>query len=139
MIPELGHFALILALILAVILATFPMIGSLVNIPGWVALGRPAAFGQFFFIAIAFGCLVNAFLTNDFSVAYVARYVAHMFWWLQGKGDELGLIGGQAWPWRSANQVRPSTKRPGRTEQEPGEVPEEVLARIGELNRERVD
>ena len=73
MIPELGHFALILALILAVILATFPMIGSLVNIPGWVALGRPAAFGQFFFIAIAFGCLVNAFLTNDFSVAYVAQ------------------------------------------------------------------
>jgi cytochrome c-type biogenesis protein CcmF len=73
MIPELGHFALILALILAVILATFPMIGSLVNIPSWVALARPVALGQFFFIAIAFGCLVNAFLTNDFSVAYVAE------------------------------------------------------------------
>jgi cytochrome c-type biogenesis protein CcmF len=73
MMPELGHFALILALTLALILATFPMIGSLANIPSWVALSRPVALGQFVFIAIAFGCLVNAFLTNDFSVAYVAQ------------------------------------------------------------------
>jgi cytochrome c-type biogenesis protein CcmF len=73
MIPELGHFALILALIMALVLATLPMIGSLANIPSWVALGRPVALGQFFFIAVAFGCLVNAFLTNDFSVAYVAE------------------------------------------------------------------
>lgn len=37
-----------------------------------------------------------------------ARFAAHMFWWLMGRGDEFGLIGGQAWPWRSAQQIRPS-------------------------------
>ncbi len=73
MIPELGNFALILALCLALVLATVPMIGSLTNTPGWVALARPAALGQFTFLLISFGCLVNAFLTNDFSVLYVAQ------------------------------------------------------------------
>ena len=73
MIPELGHFALILALSLALVLSIFPMIGSLNNTPSWIALARPAAWGQFFFIAIAFGCLVSSFLTDDFSVVYVAQ------------------------------------------------------------------
>ena len=73
MIPELGNFALILALCLAVVLATVPMIGSLNNTPGWVALARPAALGQFTFLLISFACLVNAFLSNDFSVLYVAQ------------------------------------------------------------------
>ncbi len=73
MIPELGNFALILGLSLALVLAVFPMVGSLNNTPGWVALARPAAWGQFFFVAIAFVCLVNAFLVDDFSVLYVSR------------------------------------------------------------------
>ena len=73
MIPELGHFALILALCMSLVLATIPMIGSLNNTPGWIALARPATFGQFTFLLIAFGCLINAFLSNDFSVLYVAR------------------------------------------------------------------
>ena len=73
MIPELGNFALILSLCLAVVLATVPMIGSLNNTPGWVALARPAALGQFTFLLISFACLVNAFLSNDFSVLYVAQ------------------------------------------------------------------
>ncbi len=38
----------------------------------------------------------------------VARYVAHLFYWLCGKGDEFRLIGGQAWPWSSQNQIGPS-------------------------------
>ena len=38
----------------------------------------------------------------------VARYVAHMFWWLNGKGDEFRTIGGQGWPWRTENQIGPS-------------------------------
>jgi len=37
-----------------------------------------------------------------------ARYYAHMFYWLCGKGDQFRIIGGQAWPWRSANQIGPS-------------------------------
>jgi cytochrome c-type biogenesis protein CcmF len=73
MIPELGHFALILALCMAVVLAIIPLVGTLNNTPGWVALAKPAAFGQFSFTALSFACLVNAFLTNDFSVAYVAQ------------------------------------------------------------------
>jgi cytochrome c-type biogenesis protein CcmF len=72
-IPELGHYALILALCLSLVLAIVPMAGSLTNTPRWVALARPTAWGIFFFTTISFACLVNAFLTNDFSVAYVAQ------------------------------------------------------------------
>ncbi|MGD8619784.1 MAG: cytochrome c biogenesis protein CcsA, partial [Gammaproteobacteria bacterium] len=74
MIPELGNFALILALCLSLVLAIFPMAGSLNNTPSWMAMARPAAWGQFFFLALSFACLVNAFLTNDFSVHYVAQH-----------------------------------------------------------------
>ena len=37
-----------------------------------------------------------------------ARFTAHMFWWLCGKGDDFRIIGGQGWPWRSDQQVGPS-------------------------------
>ncbi|MFV1973533.1 MAG: heme lyase CcmF/NrfE family subunit [Thiohalobacterales bacterium] len=74
MIPELGHFSLILALVMTLVLAIMPMVGSLNHTPSWVALARPAAWGQFTFLLIAFACLVNAFLTNDFSVTYVAQH-----------------------------------------------------------------
>ena len=74
MIPELGHFALILALCIAVVQATLPLIGSFNRTAGWVALARPAAWGQFLFLGIAFGALTHAFLVDDFSVLYVARH-----------------------------------------------------------------
>ncbi len=74
MIPELGQFALILALCLAVVQATIPLIGSLNGTPSWVALARPLAYGQFVFLSIAFAALVHAFLNNDFSVLYVAQH-----------------------------------------------------------------
>jgi len=74
MIPELGHFALILALCLAVVQAIVPLIGSLNRTPSWVALARPLAYGQFVFMAISFAALVHAFLVNDFSVLYVAQH-----------------------------------------------------------------
>ena len=73
MIPELGHFALILALCLAVVQAIFPLVGSLNRTPSWVAMARPLAYGQFVFLAFAFAALVHAFLTDDFSVMYVAQ------------------------------------------------------------------
>ena len=38
----------------------------------------------------------------------VARYVAHMFYWLCGRGDAFRTVGGQAWPWRTENQIGPS-------------------------------
>lgn len=46
--------------------------------------------------------------TADYGGHFVARYVAHMFAWLAGKGDEYRVIGGQGWPWRTPNQLRPS-------------------------------
>jgi cytochrome c-type biogenesis protein CcmF len=72
MIPELGHFALILTLCLALVQTLFPLIGATKNIPNWMAVARPAAVGQAVFISIAYGCLTFAFVQNDFSVTYVA-------------------------------------------------------------------
>jgi len=72
MIPELGHFALILALLLATLLGTLPLIGAQRGIAAWMALARPLATGQFLFIAFAFGCLAYSFIANDFSVINVA-------------------------------------------------------------------
>ncbi len=72
MVPELGQFALILALILAVAQGTLPLIGAARGVAPWMGLARPAAQGQFVFVAIAFGCLTYSFVNNDFSVLYVA-------------------------------------------------------------------
>jgi len=72
MIPELGHFALILAALLALIQGIFPLIGAARNDATLIALARPVARGQFLMVLFAFGCLTYAFLTNDFSVQYVA-------------------------------------------------------------------
>ncbi|MGW8311153.1 MAG: heme lyase CcmF/NrfE family subunit [Thiogranum sp.] len=72
MIPELGHFSLILALCMATVLAVVPLVGTFTRTPAWVALARPLAWGQFLFLALAFAALVHAFLVDDFSVLYVA-------------------------------------------------------------------
>jgi len=73
MVPELGHLALILALMLALIQAVFPLAGSFSRRSAWMAMARPLAFGQLFFVAIAFACLLAAFLADDFSVVYVVQ------------------------------------------------------------------
>ena len=73
MIPEVGHFALILALSVAVIQGVFPLWGSLTGKPQWISLAKPAAYGQLFFMVISFACLVYAFVVNDFSVKYIAN------------------------------------------------------------------
>ncbi len=72
MIPELGSFALVLALLLAALQGTLPLIGAQRRAYDWMALARPLARGQFVFVAIAFGCLAWSFANNDFSVANVA-------------------------------------------------------------------
>jgi cytochrome c-type biogenesis protein CcmF len=72
MIPELGHFSLILALLLASVLATLPIVGAQRRVAAWMALARPLAAGQFVFVAFAFGCLAYSFVTSDFSVVNVA-------------------------------------------------------------------
>ncbi len=74
MIPEIGQFALILALSLAICQGVLPLIGAHKNDAAMMGIARTAATGQFFFVAVAFGCLTWAFLTDDFSVLYVANH-----------------------------------------------------------------
>jgi cytochrome c-type biogenesis protein CcmF len=72
MIPEIGHFALIVALCIALVQSILPMVGAARGDRRLMALARPAAQGQFVFVAIAFGCLAWSFVHNDFSVLNVA-------------------------------------------------------------------
>ncbi len=74
MIPELGHFALILALFVTLLQGTLPLVGAARESRPWIALARPAAGAQFLLVAFAFGCLTWAFVANDFSVVYVAQH-----------------------------------------------------------------
>jgi len=72
MIPEVGQFALIMALLLALTQATLPLIGAARGNRSWMAVAAPAGQAQFIFIAIAFCCLGYSFITNDFTVLNVA-------------------------------------------------------------------
>lgn len=73
MIPELGHFALILALLLALAQGTLPLLGAHRGVREWMAVARPAAQGQFMFVLLAWFCLIWSFINNDFSVLNVAQ------------------------------------------------------------------
>ena len=74
MIPELGHFTLILALFVAIALGTLPLIGAARNDGAMMALAPPAARTLFALVAFAFGCLAYCFVTSDFSVENVALH-----------------------------------------------------------------
>ncbi|MEO0973958.1 MAG: heme lyase CcmF/NrfE family subunit, partial [Pseudomonadota bacterium] len=72
MIPELGHFALVLALGLALLQAMFGFAGGQTGRSDWLAAVRPAAYGQLAFVLVAFVALTWSFVQNDFTVQYVA-------------------------------------------------------------------
>ncbi|MYB33693.1 MAG: heme lyase CcmF/NrfE family subunit [Gammaproteobacteria bacterium] len=74
MIPELGHFSLILALALGLLMATLPLLGAYRGVVTWIAFAQPAALAQFLLVSFSYFCLTWAFLNNDFSVAYVANH-----------------------------------------------------------------
>ena len=74
MTPELGHLALILAFLIALIQGVLPIIGAHRGHAGWTLLARPAAQTQFALVLFSFACLMQAFVANDFSVAYVAAH-----------------------------------------------------------------
>ena len=74
MIPEIGHFSLILALFVALALGTLSVIGGQTGRRDWMALARPGAQTLWVLTAFSFGCLTYAFYTNDFSVMYVANH-----------------------------------------------------------------
>jgi len=73
MIPELGQFALIVALCLAIAQAVLPLWGAQTNNINMMSVGRSAASGQFLFLLVAFLCLTYSFIANDFSVLYVTN------------------------------------------------------------------
>ncbi len=71
MIPELGHYALMLALGLALIQGVMPIVGTRTNDPVLMGIAAPAALAQFAFVAIAFAALAVSYVTSDFSVLNV--------------------------------------------------------------------
>jgi cytochrome c-type biogenesis protein CcmF len=74
MIPEIGHFALILALAMALSQSVLPLIGASNGNASWIALAKPSARAQFLFLAVSYACLSWAFMTDDFSVALAANH-----------------------------------------------------------------
>ena len=74
MIPEFGHYALILALCVALIQGVLPLVGAQQGRREWLILARPAAQTVFLLLAIAFVVLAWSFYVNDFSVLYVAEH-----------------------------------------------------------------
>jgi len=73
MIAEIGHFALILALAVALAQASVPLIGAARADSVWMALAGPASVAQFVCVAIAFAALAHGYTTSDFSLANVAQ------------------------------------------------------------------
>ena len=71
MIVELGHFALILAFVIAILQAVIPLVGAQKGWAGWMAVGEPAATAQFLLTAGSFAALTYAFVTSDFSLQLV--------------------------------------------------------------------
>ena len=74
MIPEIGHFALILALGVSIIQGVLPLIGAQQGRREWLVLARPATQISFALLAISFAVLAWSFYVNDFSVLYVAEH-----------------------------------------------------------------
>jgi cytochrome c-type biogenesis protein CcmF len=71
MIPELGHYALVLALGLALVQATVPIYGARRDDRTLMAVAGPTALAQFLFVAAAFAALTACYVTSDFSVVNV--------------------------------------------------------------------
>ena len=74
MIPEIGHFAMILALAMALAQSVLPLIGAQTGNAAWMSLAKPSARGQFLFVLVAYGCLTASFINNDFSVLLAAQH-----------------------------------------------------------------
>ena len=74
MIAEIGVYALILALLLALAQSFFGLVGPATGRLRWMAVARPAAYGQLLFMGLSYACLTYLFVISDYSVRYVAKY-----------------------------------------------------------------
>jgi cytochrome c-type biogenesis protein CcmF len=72
-LPELGQLALVLALLVAALQALLPLVGAHRGLASWMAVARPAAYAQLLLVVAAFAILTHAFVTQDFSLRYVAQ------------------------------------------------------------------
>lgn len=73
MLAELGNFSLVMALLMSLLLAIYPMWGAYKQHPQLMAMAKPLAIGMFLFTFFAYVCLTHAFLHDDFTLAYVAN------------------------------------------------------------------
>ncbi|MGA1640569.1 MAG: heme lyase CcmF/NrfE family subunit [Steroidobacteraceae bacterium] len=73
MIPELGHFALVLALLLALSQSWFGLVGAMQDRTAWMRAAQTSVAGQWWLLLLSFAALVWSFIQFDFSVAYVAN------------------------------------------------------------------
>jgi cytochrome c-type biogenesis protein CcmF len=73
MIPEVGHYALVLALFIALVQTVLPIVGAYRGMPDLMFVGKVAAKAQALFVTISFAMLIWSFIENDFTVAYVAQ------------------------------------------------------------------
>lgn len=73
MITELGHFALILAFMVAIVQTVVPLVGAHNRWQSWMAVAGPAASAQFILTAFAFAALMWAFISSDFSLLLVVQ------------------------------------------------------------------
>jgi cytochrome c-type biogenesis protein CcmF len=74
MIPELGHFALIIAFAISIIQSVVPLMGAANNDATLISLARPAALAQLLFVGLSYAALTHAFIVHDFSVLYVSQH-----------------------------------------------------------------
>ena len=81
MIPELGNFSLVLALALSAVTAGGGLLGAHAGQVRWMRAAASAVTGQLVFVLLAFAVLVHAFVTDDFSVAYVAHHSNSLLPW----------------------------------------------------------
>jgi len=73
MFAEIGHYALVLALCVALVQSVLPLVGAQRNEAALMAMAKPAALAQFALVGIAFACLVYAFAVSDFTVSNVVQ------------------------------------------------------------------
>jgi cytochrome c-type biogenesis protein CcmF len=71
MIAEVGHYALVLALALALVQSVVPLVGARGRDGALMAVAEPAALAQFAFVALSFIMLVSCYVSSDFSIRNV--------------------------------------------------------------------
>lgn len=81
LITELGYFALVAALVIALLQVIFPTVGVMRHQPAWQRLAGSFAMAQFVAIGVSFLCLMYGFYANDFTLTYVANQSNSLLPW----------------------------------------------------------